>query len=161
MFGYHPHGVIPILSALLPHTSAWRAAVRGRRPAALTASITHITPIMRDLLQWGGGGCVSARGIEAALRRAGAVLFVPGGQLEMTYSRSAAAGQAVVTSHLGFLRLALQHGARARAPRSHLARCRRDADTSLSQARTSCPCGASARRASWTTCRARARCSCG
>jgi hypothetical protein len=43
------------------------------------------------------------------MRRVGAVLLVPGGQREMIPSRSDKTAIQIVTSHVGFIRMAVRH----------------------------------------------------
>ena len=66
---------------------------------------------MRDINQWAGGFDVSSKGFSAALERVGQVILVPGGQAEMVDSSSRATAVRVSTSHKGFVRKALLHGA--------------------------------------------------
>jgi diacylglycerol O-acyltransferase 2, plant len=78
----------------------------------LTASVMHLVPVMRDILQWMGGREVSRESIQLALRSRRSCLLIPGGQAEMMESRSGIDEIVLVTRHTGFLRLAMQEGAK-------------------------------------------------
>lgn len=111
IFGYHPHGILPVSSVLISHTTQWREKLPGMSPVSLTAAISHRVPVIRDLLQWAGGMEVGSETFRNALQTNGCVLLTPGGQLEMTYSSRRSVSQTIVTSHKGFLRIALEMGA--------------------------------------------------
>jgi hypothetical protein len=51
--------------------------------SVLTASVMHLVPLMRDLLQWMGGREVSRESFRHALKRGRSCMVVPGGQAEM------------------------------------------------------------------------------
>ena len=84
----------------------------GIRAAPLTSSITHVIPVMKDLLQWFGGYEVTREGFTAALKKEKSVIVVPGGQHEMMYSQSWSKRVVVSTRHRGFFRLAIKLGVR-------------------------------------------------
>ncbi|GAB5361867.1 hypothetical protein AAMO2058_000749900 [Amorphochlora amoebiformis] len=111
IFGYHPHGIIPIASQWTTMTNLWKEKFPGILPVTLVSSIIHTIPFMRDLAQWTGGYEITREGFRAALYDRGAVLLVPGGQEEMIGSRSDCDKVPIVTSHKGFVRIALSTGA--------------------------------------------------
>ncbi len=111
VMAYHPHGLLPGAASYGKNTAAWAQALPGLRPATLSASITHLVPLLRDINQWTGSLEVSKRGYWAGLDRFKAVLLVPGGQQEMVLP-STEEQEAVLTRHAGFVRLALQRAAR-------------------------------------------------
>jgi len=112
IFGYHPHGIIPIACQWTSLTSKWSEKFPGLQPAVLVSTIVHNVPIMRDVAQWNGSFEVTRHGFLSALRSRGSVLLVPGGQEEMIGSRSDSHDVPIVTSHRGFIRLALMSGAK-------------------------------------------------
>ena len=69
LFGFHPHGVLPISIGFVQNNEKWRTAFAGIEPAPLTSSILHHVPLMRDFLQLVGGGDVSKQGIAATMDR--------------------------------------------------------------------------------------------
>mmetsp|Transcript_37 Transcript_37/g.82 ORF Transcript_37/g.82 Transcript_37/m.82 type:complete len:740 (-) Transcript_37:206-2425(-) len=112
IFGYHPHGIIPIACQWTSLTTEWDKKFPNLRPAVLVSTIVHSCPLMRDVAQWNGGHEVSREGFLTALNKRKAVLLVPGGQEEMIGSRSDSTKVPIVTKHRGFIRLALQQGAK-------------------------------------------------
>jgi len=110
--GFHPHGIIPYASGLLAMTAEWRAAFGDVRPHMMTDFMTHLLPLMRDLIHWLGGREVSKESIRRALRRREVVMLVPGGQAEIFTTRSWGTRVYLYRAHKGFVRLALQHRAR-------------------------------------------------
>jgi len=110
VFGYHPHGIIPIACQWTSLTSKWKANFPNLQPAVLVSTIVHSVPIMRDVAQWNGGFEVSRIGFLSALEKRKSVLLVPGGQEEMIGSRSDSKEVPIVTSHRGFIRIALKTG---------------------------------------------------
>lgn len=69
VFGFHPHGVLPLAAGFLTSTTKWRERFAGMMPAPLSSSILHHVPLLRDCLQLAGGGDVSRAGIAAAVKR--------------------------------------------------------------------------------------------
>lgn len=111
VFGFHPHGVMPITLFWVSTSSAWHSLFPGISFCALTASVLHIVPVMRDLMQWTGGRDVSRSSFRRALASDKSCMLVPGGQAEMMESRSGDSELRILTKHSGFIRLAMQEGA--------------------------------------------------
>lgn len=99
IFGFHPHGVIPISAGFLVSTPAWRRIFAGIDPAPLTSSIIHHVPLMRDFLHFMSGGDVTRRGFAITLNRCRSVVFVPGGQQEMIATSSRSTNDELCGSH--------------------------------------------------------------
>lgn len=108
LFGYHPHGIMPLTLIWLRVGTEWEKLFPGVTFAPLTASVMHLVPVMRDLLQWMGGREVSKESIQLALRNKRNCLLIPGGQAEMLESNSNIDEVVIITKHIGFVRLALQ-----------------------------------------------------
>eukprot|EP00300_Choanocystis_sp_HF-7_P003265 c12487_g1_i1.p1 GENE.c12487_g1_i1~~c12487_g1_i1.p1 ORF type:complete len:841 (+),score=118.35 c12487_g1_i1:30-2552(+) len=108
VFGYHPHGITPIVCAGLPFTSKWKESM-PLRPVPLTSSITHTVPLMRDIVQWSGGREVSRASFLETVKEH-SVLVVPGGQLEMIWSESRSKDIVIITKHKGFVACAAETG---------------------------------------------------
>ena len=68
--------------------SQWSTLFPGVIFCPLTASVMHLVPLMRDLLQYIGGREVSKDAIQLALRSGKNCLLIPGGQAEMMESSS-------------------------------------------------------------------------
>ena len=88
VFGYHPHGIIPLGLGWTTSSRPWAKLFPGILPASLSSTITHNVPIMRDILQLAGGYDVSRKGFIKAFNDRSSVALVPGGQSEMLMSRS-------------------------------------------------------------------------
>ncbi|EGD72441.1 hypothetical protein PTSG_00461 [Salpingoeca rosetta] len=116
IFGFHPHGILPISAGFITSTTAWRSMFAGMMPAPLSSSILHHVPLLRDFLQLAGGGDVSRGGIAAALKRTGSVVMLPGGQQELLTSSSQSKEIVVSSKHRGFVRLALKLAAASSKP---------------------------------------------
>lgn len=112
VFGYHPHGIMPLTVFWLRIGSAWERSFPGVSFSPLTASVMHLVPVMRDILQWMGGREVSRESIQLALRSRTNCLLIPGGQAEMMESSSAIDEIVLVTRHTGFIKLAMQERAK-------------------------------------------------
>lgn len=69
IFGFHPHGVLPLTIGFVQNTDLWRKTFPGIIPAPVTSSILHHVPLMRDFLQFSAGGDVSKQGIAMTLHR--------------------------------------------------------------------------------------------
>ncbi|EDQ89521.1 uncharacterized protein MONBRDRAFT_32328 [Monosiga brevicollis MX1] len=116
IFGFHPHGVLPISIGFVQNNAKWRQQFPGVEPAPVTSSILHHVPLMRDFLQVVGGGDVSKRGIAVTLQREKSVILVPGGQQEMIYTSSTREVVTICSKHKGFVRLAYQLAAASEEP---------------------------------------------
>lgn len=88
VFGFHPHGVLPVSLFWLRNSEEWKTLFPQHAFHILTASTLHLLPIMRDLLQWKGGREVSRECFQTVLRDKKNVLVVPGGQTELLLSHS-------------------------------------------------------------------------
>ena len=108
LFGFHPHGIMPFTCFWLRCSEEWEKLFPGVTFSTLTASVMHLIPVMRDVLQWMGGREVSKEAIQLALRSKRSCLLIPGGQAEMMESRSCLDEIVLVTKHIGFIRLAMQ-----------------------------------------------------
>ena len=81
IFGFHPHGVIPLTIGWACLSDLWGKMFPGIQPAALASSILHCVPITRDLNQMFGGYAVTRTGFLEALRTAGSAIFIPGASM--------------------------------------------------------------------------------
>ena len=112
IFGFHPHGILPITCGWIHFTSIWKRMLPGITPASLTSSVIHYVPVMRDVCQFLAGLEVSREGFTQALKLHRSAIFVPGGQREMLESRSEDRDVTIYTAHKGFLRLAMELSAK-------------------------------------------------
>ncbi|ETV94239.1 hypothetical protein H310_11917 [Aphanomyces invadans] len=110
IFGFHPHGIIPMTVMWLQFTSQWRALFPGVFACPLSASVVHYFPGMRDVIQILGAREVTRQTFSDTLNTHQSVFVVPGGQAELVESRSRQNQVRVFTGHKGFVRLALEHG---------------------------------------------------
>lgn len=111
VFGFHPHGVLPVSLFWLRNSEDWSRLFPGIVFSVLTASSLHLVPFMRDLLQWKGGREVSRDSFAYSLAQGRNVLVVPGGQTELMLSRSNEKEVRMTCKHTGFIRMAMAHGA--------------------------------------------------
>ncbi len=114
VFGYVPHGLYPLGAAYLPLLPAWRRLMPGIRPPTLCASIVFVLPVLRDLLQWLGLRVVTKQTFIRTLEQRNSLIVVPGGQAELVLTSRLKSHReaAIYAGHKGFIRLALQQGAR-------------------------------------------------
>lgn len=114
VFGYVPHGLYPLGAAYLPLLPAWQRLMPGIRPPTLCASIVFVLPVLRDLLQWLGLRVVSKQTFIRTLEQRNSLIVVPGGQAELVLTSRLKSHReaAIYAGHKGFIRLALQQGAR-------------------------------------------------
>ena len=114
VFGYVPHGLYPLGAAYLPLLPEWRRLLPGIRPPTLCASIVFVLPVLRDLLQWLGLRVVSKNTFIRTLEQRNSLIVVPGGQAELVLTSRLKSHReaAFYAGHKGFIRLALQQGAR-------------------------------------------------
>eukprot|EP00939_MAST-03C_sp_MAST-3C-sp1_P003593 g3593.t1 len=110
IFGYHPHGIIPLAAGWCSMTTQWRNQFPGIEPSVLTSSILHNIPLGRDVIQFSGGRDVSWSSFKAALNSIGSVLLIPGGQQEMIGSKSTNKIVTINVKHKGFIRMGLTTG---------------------------------------------------
>lgn len=99
IFGFHPHGILPVSSGVIINTDIWRKIFAGINPAPLTSSVLHHVPLMRDFIQSMAGGDVTRRGMCSTLARRRSIMFLPGGQQEMINSCSTSPNDHVCGSH--------------------------------------------------------------
>ncbi|KPA80999.1 putative diacylglycerol acyltransferase [Leptomonas pyrrhocoris] len=113
MFSFHPHGVFPGTSMVVPKTEIWEKAVgRCKEHFVSThcADIVFNVPLMRDFPMCLGAMSVSRRGIESSLKHGNSPLIVTGGQSEMLLTRMSDNEMHVVCHHIGFIRMAIKNG---------------------------------------------------
>ena len=110
IFGFHPHGVIPLTIGWATLSDLWVKMFPGIHPAPLASSVLHVVPLTRDLNQMFGGYAVTRTGFLSALRTAGSAIFIPGGQYEMIHTSSTSKTVILNSRHRGFVKVALQTG---------------------------------------------------
>ncbi|KAH6915714.1 DAGAT-domain-containing protein [Coprinopsis sp. MPI-PUGE-AT-0042] len=114
VFGYHPHGIIGMgaLATFAAQASGWEEEYPGINPRLLTLTTNFQMPFYRDILLALGICSVSKRSCSNILKSGpgNAIAIVVGGAAE---SLSAHPGTADLTlrKRLGFIKLAIQHGA--------------------------------------------------
>lgn len=108
IFGYHPHGMFPMGAVYVHNTSQWIKLFPDIITYSLTATVTHIVPLLKDITQYNGGLEVSAGSFSHALMKFNNVLLVPGGQHEMLLFSDDASEILLSAKHKGFIRLALE-----------------------------------------------------
>eukprot|EP00607_Mallomonas_marina_P003551 CAMPEP_0182437554 /NCGR_PEP_ID=MMETSP1167-20130531/85124_1 /TAXON_ID=2988 /ORGANISM="Mallomonas Sp, Strain CCMP3275" /LENGTH=433 /DNA_ID=CAMNT_0024630511 /DNA_START=1870 /DNA_END=3171 /DNA_ORIENTATION=- len=111
VFGFHPHGVVPVTLFWMITDRVWDRLFPGITVSVLTASVMHMVPLLRDMLQWAGGREITRETFRNTLREGLSCVVVPGGQAEMMESRSRDRDIRVVTKHNGYIRMAIQEGA--------------------------------------------------
>ncbi|KAH9479273.1 Diacylglycerol O-acyltransferase 2B [Psilocybe cubensis] len=114
VFGYHPHGIIGMgaLATFATEATGFSAAFPGIKPHLLTLTTNFQMPFYRDILLALGVCSVSRQSCSNILKAGAgsAITIVVGGAAE---SLSAHPGTADLTlrRRLGFIKLAIQHGA--------------------------------------------------
>jgi len=114
VFGYHPHGIIGMgaLATFATEATGFSAAFPGIKPHLLTLASNFGMPFYRDILLALGVCSVSKQSCSNILKKGPgyAITIVVGGAAE---SLSAHPGTADLTlrRRLGFIKLAIQHGA--------------------------------------------------
>ena len=108
IFGYHPHGLFPMGASYIHNTAQWIRLFPDITPYTLSATITHIVPMLRDVTQFNGGLEVTRASFANALINFGDVLLVPGGQGETFLESDDPYENLLSAKHKGFVRLALQ-----------------------------------------------------
>ncbi|KPI86323.1 putative diacylglycerol acyltransferase [Leptomonas seymouri] len=112
MFSFHPHGVFPGTSIVVPKTEMWERAVgRCKEHFVSThcADIVFNVPLMREFPMCLGAMSVSRRGIESSLKQGNSPLIVTGGQSEMLLTRMTDNEMHIVCHHIGFIRMAIKN----------------------------------------------------
>ena len=110
IFGFAPHGIMPLSASWLTHHPAWRAVVTKVDTVILGATVFQMVPILRDIALWAGTRAVSRDTFSATLAEGKSVLLIPGGMAEMRLSRSNDSAIRLVTHHKGFVVMALRSG---------------------------------------------------
>jgi len=114
LFGYHPHGIIGMgaLATFATEATGFSKAFPGIKPHLLTLTTNFNMPFYRDILLALGVCSVSKQSCSNILKAGpgSAITIVVGGAAE---SLSARPGTADLTlrRRLGFIKLAIQHGA--------------------------------------------------
>ncbi|RDB18532.1 Diacylglycerol O-acyltransferase 2B [Hypsizygus marmoreus] len=114
VFGYHPHGIIGMgaLATFATDATGFSTAFPGIKPHLLTLTTNFNVPFYRDILLALGVCSVSKQSCSNILKAGAgsAIIIVVGGAAE---SLSARPGTADLTlrRRLGFIKLAIQHGA--------------------------------------------------
>ncbi|KJA22736.1 hypothetical protein HYPSUDRAFT_87132 [Hypholoma sublateritium FD-334 SS-4] len=114
VFGYHPHGIIGMgaLATFATEATGFSQAFPGIKPHLLTLTTNFQMPFYRDILLALGVCSVSKKSCSNILKSGPgmAITIVVGGAAE---SLSARPGTADLTlrKRLGFIKLAIQHGA--------------------------------------------------
>jgi len=114
VFGYHPHGIIGMgaLATFATEATGFSAAFPGIKPHLLTLTTNFQVPFYRDILLALGVCSVSKQSCSNILKSGpgSSITIVVGGAAE---SLSAHPGTADLTlrKRLGFIKLAIQHGA--------------------------------------------------
>ena len=112
IFAVHPHGILPFggMMNMSSDITGFELLFPGIQRRGLAASFTFYIPLYRDFLL-AAGICDAARYTARGLLEKGiSIYLVPGGATEALYS-SPDADILVLKKRLGFIRLALQHGA--------------------------------------------------
>ncbi|KAJ9451604.1 Diacylglycerol O-acyltransferase 1 [Diplonema papillatum] len=108
MVGYHPHGIMPSGVAWGILCSEWKRSLPNFQVTALTASIMHFVPLMRDILQWNGVREVSKQTLLRTIDQGLNPMVVVGGQAEMFMSNSRDKTISIVKFHNGFFKIACE-----------------------------------------------------
>jgi hypothetical protein len=113
IFGFHPHGIMPTTAMWAHNSETWKTLFTAPPRPTVTLIASHLfrIPFLRELLATTGAREVSRRAFERALREGKSVMLVPGGMREMRHSTSKTDEIVVCTTHKGFARMALVHGA--------------------------------------------------
>ena len=112
LMGFHPHGIYPLTTFWGTRGPSFRAAFPKLEVDVCGASVMFNCPVLREILLWSGGREVSAASIRHCLHQRRSILLVPGGQREMLHSRADPRSLTYVTKHKGFVRMAIENGAR-------------------------------------------------
>jgi 1-acyl-sn-glycerol-3-phosphate acyltransferase len=111
IFGYHPHGVLPIAAMWATNSPSWNLfQTHARGTVTLIASHLFGIPVTREFLAAAGAREVSRVSFNHALTQGKSVVLVPGGMKEMRESLSTMDDIVVCRSHKGFIKMAISHG---------------------------------------------------
>lgn len=111
VFGWHPHGII-VLSRLSVYGGFFERLFPGLDTRTLGASPMFAWPGAREISLWLGGIDASPRVANGALAAGKSLIIYPGGTREIYMTDPASdVTELELSSRLGFVRLAMQHGA--------------------------------------------------
>lgn len=110
IFGYHPHGILPLAAMWATNSPSWKMFQTARDTVTLIASHLFCIPVTREFLAAAGAREVSKKSFDYALEQGKSVVLVPGGMKEMQHSISSSDEIVVCKSHKGFVRMAIVHG---------------------------------------------------
>ncbi|KAI8606975.1 diacylglycerol acyltransferase [Chytriomyces sp. MP71] len=114
IFGYHPHGVIGLgaFTTFATESRNIRNLLPGLNIRLLTLDINFVLPFMRDLLLFLNVASASRANITHVLTQPGGngVMLVVGGAAE-SMEAFPGTSKVVLKGRLGFIKIALQHGA--------------------------------------------------
>ncbi|KAK7195302.1 Diacylglycerol acyltransferase [Novymonas esmeraldas] len=111
IFSFHPHGVFPGTSIVVPKTELWEKAVGSSREHFVSthcADVVLAAPLSREFPLCLGAMSVGRRGIESSLKQGNSPLIITGGQSEMLLTKMSDFEMHVVCHHLGFVRVAMK-----------------------------------------------------
>jgi 2-acylglycerol O-acyltransferase 2 len=110
IFGYHPHGILPLAAMWATNSPSWKMFQTTRDTITLIASHLFRIPVTREFLSAAGAREVSKQSFQYALGQGRSVVLVPGGMKEMRQSLSTTNEIVVCRSHKGFVKMAITHG---------------------------------------------------
>ncbi|KAI0057261.1 DAGAT-domain-containing protein [Artomyces pyxidatus] len=115
VFGYHPHGIIGMgaMATFATEGTGFSLSFPGIKPHLLTLASNFSMPIYREFLLLLGVCSVSKRSCSNILRAGAgsAITIVVGGAAESLSARPGTADLTLRKSRLGFIKVAIQHGA--------------------------------------------------
>lgn len=112
LFSFHPHGVFPGSSIIVPNTELWERTVGYNTQHFVSthcADVVFSAPLMREFPLCLGAMSVGRRGIESSLRQGNSPLIITGGQAEMLLTKMSDTEMHLVCHHTGFIRIAMNH----------------------------------------------------
>jgi len=110
IFGYHPHGILPLAAMWATNSPSWKLFQTSRDTVTLIASHLFRIPVTREFLAAAGAREVSRRSFQYALGQGKSVVLIPGGMKEMQHSFSSTDEIVIYRSHKGFIKMAITHG---------------------------------------------------
>jgi len=113
VFGYHPHGIIGIgtFGAFLVEASGFSTLFPDLTVCVQALNFVTIIPFSREFLMACGVCDVSKESCDYNLSRGRSIVIVPGGAKEALDAHPGDMTRLTLASRMGFVRLALQHGA--------------------------------------------------
>ena len=112
VIGFHPHGMYPVSASWLALTESWRRMFPNINPITLGATAMFRAPLVREPLMWAGVREVSRSSFRNALKTNKSVLLCPGGQQELFAHTGTTLPVILCTRHSGFVRMAIEEGAK-------------------------------------------------